>query len=366
MSPLAGKRVGLAVAMLFLVASSLDVPARGVPVLAAASVAPLTNQAADSVDTPSPPPVADPGSFIARCGASLCLHGQPFTLYGATMYRQFENLDWLIATAQDLHLNTIRVVNMFPQPYRGDPEVMIREEAAWQRADRAIAALATAGLHATLSLSDYRNYLLAAGRNPYTTDWGPFLDFVANRVNIVTGVRYGDDSTIALIALAGEVEAPTRSPRGVTTQQLTDFYARSLAEWRRLDDKHLISSGGLSYLNWNSGIDWQAIMALPLDDVCAIHVYSDGDLATTTPAVAEFCGALGKPWITEEFGVCRSTFYADTDRAARAQQVYTAQSQYHSAGILFWNLGPEVSDVTCDINAGFPLTYAVVRSNAQQ
>jgi hypothetical protein len=208
--------VRLALATLFLVAISAGLPSPGVPVLAAASVAPHSEQAADGVDTSNPWAVADPGSFVARRGASLCLHGQPFTLYGATMYGQFENPDWLIATAQDLHLNTIRVVNMFPQPYRGDPEVMVREAAAWQPADRAIAALATAGLHATLSVSDYRNYLLAAGGNPVRDQLGPLLEFVANRVSRATGVRCVDDSTIALIALAGEVEAPTRSSRGVT------------------------------------------------------------------------------------------------------------------------------------------------------
>jgi hypothetical protein len=96
-------------------------------------------------------------------------------------------------------------------------------------------------------------------------------------------------------------------------------------------------------------------MALPLDDVCAIHVYSDGDLATTTPAVAEFCGVLGKPWITEEFGVCRSVFHANIDRAARAQHAHTSQLPHQSGGSLFWNLGPAVSEATCDINAAFPL-----------
>ena len=46
----------------------------------------------------------------------------------------------------------------------------------------------------------------ARGLNPYTVDWVPFLTFVVSRVNTTSGIRYGDDRTIAMISFAGEVD----------------------------------------------------------------------------------------------------------------------------------------------------------------
>ena len=67
-------------------------------------------------------------------------------------------------------------------------------------------------------LETYRNLLATSGVNPYTADWRPFLDFVVNRRNSVTRIRYGDDPTIALVRVdANTVEYWTADePRAVT------------------------------------------------------------------------------------------------------------------------------------------------------
>lgn len=220
-----------------------------------------------------------------------------------------------------------------------------------------IAAAGGVGLKVILDLSTHRNLLANSGLNPYTHDWGPFIQFAANRRNTVTGARYGDDPTIALIAFAGEVE-PINTPDnrlGVTTTQVTTFFRNAFATWKRHDAMHPVSSGGLLHYGWDSGIDWRAIFAAA--DVCSIHNYSDGD-TSATPMVASYCASLGKPWITEEFGWERGV--GDAARAALFESIYTLQINHAAAGVAFWNLGGQTSSPTFDVNSSTPLTLDVV------
>jgi hypothetical protein len=193
--------------------------------------------------------------------------------------------------------------------------------------------------------------------------------FVTQRSNTVSGVRYADDPTIAVVAFAGEVE-PLNTPAnaiGITPQQVTSFFERTMGAWRAVDAHHLLSSGGLLQLDWDSGIDWRAIFGLADDDVCSIHDYSNADQMVTTPAVATYCGSLGKPWITEEFGWAQAT--GDATRAAAFSAMYALQVRYAAAGVAFWNLGTQMTGTggvveTHDVNPSTPLTWSVVQTNA--
>jgi hypothetical protein len=189
------------------------------------------------------------------------------------------------------------------------------------------------------------------------------VQFVTHRVNTVTGTVYANDPTIALVAFAGEVQRTGAGglPVRCTTSQITSFSARTLGQWRVQDPHHLLTTGGLLYLDVDSGIDWRAIAALPVVDVPAIHVYSTGDLLRTTPVFTAFARSLGKPWITEEFGGERSL--GDSARAAWFRTVYDAQAQYGSAGSAFWNLGAQTTSPTYDVSASTPLALAAVRSH---
>ena len=124
---------------------------------------------------------------------------------------------------------------------------------------------------------------------PVTTDRGPVPNFIATRVNTVTGVRYANDLTIAMVELWGEIPAPNYPKSVGTTLQITDFYARSLAEWKADAPHILASSGGLSYINdAHSGIDWRSIMANPDNASCDVEVNSTGDLSVSVPSVAAY------------------------------------------------------------------------------
>lgn len=303
-------------------------------------------------------PTAQPGR-ISVCGRALCLAGQPWYMHGASVLGGMDDTAATAARATSAGLNTIRAVNFLDE--RAVPATAAYDEWRWARLDRLIANAGLDGLKVILDLSTYRNMLANAGFNPYTHDWKTFVSFAANRRNTVTGVRYGDDSTIALVAIAGEVE-PINTPDnklGVTTSQVTEFFKRTFAQWRAVDTVHPVSSGGLLHYGWNSGIDWRAIFAAA--DVCSIHNYSAGDVAAT-PAIAAYCAGINKPWITEEFGW--DTSVGDASRAASFQSIYDLNRVNGSAGVAFWNLGPQTQMPTYDVNEATTLTLDTVRRNA--
>jgi hypothetical protein len=259
-------------------------------------------------------------------------------------------------------LNTVRLVNFLHED--GNPATAPYDEGSWRLVDEDIAQARTRGLLVILDLSTYRNLLQRHG-NPYTADWGLFLRWVAARRNTVAGTRYRDDPTIAMIALAGEVDGPNSSPGralGLTTKQLTDFYSRSAREWKAADPNHIVSTGGFLSLDWNSGIDWRAIGMLPAIDLLAIHVYSDNDRNITEPAVAAWALENGKAWFVEEFGETQSV--GDAWRAGYFRSVIAQARANGSAGVAFWNLGPEVVGGSHDVNPSTPLTWGTVKTAA--
>ena len=130
------------------------------------------------------------------CGTGLCLNGQRFVIKGATAYGQYGDPTSEIALAKSAGINTLELVE-----FDSDYHVLSDTESSdtWDRADAYIAAAGKAGLHVILNLSEYGQSLRAAGDNPETADWGPYLSFVARRVNTVSGETYGTDPTIAMV-----------------------------------------------------------------------------------------------------------------------------------------------------------------------
>jgi Cellulase (glycosyl hydrolase family 5) len=329
------------------------------------TVAPTVQPTATPAPSASPASSATPAvptSFVTNCGTYLCLGGSRWRLYAGSDLGGLDDADARSAIAVAGGLNTIRVVNFLDEG--GVPSTAAYDPWHWQRVDKAIASARANGLHVLLDLSTYRNLLWNAGLNPYVVDWQPFLQFVAQRTNSITGVRYASDPTIALIAFAGEVEPvnSTSNARGVTTAQVTSFFERSFAEWKAMDANHLVSPGGFLQIDWNSGIDWKTIFALSDNDVCSIHDYSNADRTITTPAVSAYCGSIARPWITEEFGWEQSV--GDSTRASLFQSMFDTQTAYHSAGVGFWNLGTQLGGTTYDVNSSTSLTWSVVRANA--
>jgi hypothetical protein len=318
--------------------------------------------------TPSPTPTpTPPSSFVTVCGLRLCVNGQPFEVKGATAYGQYQNPTTEVSLAKQGGLNTLELVE-FDTLYHQLSDT--QSSATWTRVDAFIAAARAGGVHVILNLSEYGQSLQAAGQD-VTTNWGPYLSFIANRVNTVTGVRYADDPTIAMVELWGEIPAPAFPNPVGTTQQVTDFYQRTLAQWKALAPNILVSSGGFSYINYaNSGIDWRTIMADPNNAVCGMEINSLNDRDITVANVSSYCQSIGKPWFLAAWSSCigagsgGNTFVDDAAMAVHAQDMLAiaagaAPALAPALGSDFWNLGPKTAP-TCDIGPQFPLTWAAV------
>ncbi len=350
------------------------------------------------------------GGFVQASGASLVLDGQPFEIFGASIYQTSNHghtadPDQVFGWAADANLNTLRLSDIFNQT-SNDPGAPYAE-ADWQWIDGLIARAGEAGMKVILDLSSYRNWLVwssqidhgwvvncqanqdrtpvdYAALDPYTVahraDWTTFMTFVANRVNTVTGITYRKDPTILVVSIAGEPIGPGYGECGKASseQELTDFFVWALAEWKSLDPHHLRSTGGLSGtyagLDGNgdpilSGqqVDGIALFGLADNTLPSLHTYppqttqlplADGQ----TPVLAPVAQALGKPWFTEEFGFRQEE--GDAFRASEFDAIFAAQTTYGSVGSLFWNLGPEVGVGTFDVNPSTPLTWARILAEA--
>ncbi len=299
-------------------------------------------------------------------------------MYGSTIYNPgltpylsgINNPSGTIDLVNQAHLNTIRITNFLDR--EGDPSTAPYDATRWAKVDAMIAAAYAAGLHVILGISDYRSMLWNNCINPYTADWTNFITFVANRVNTVTHVAYKNDPTIAFVSIAGEplsVGAHTFTAKvtghsctlSYTTQQLTGFYRSTTTVWQHQQPSVLVNSGGLTYLDLDdSGIDWQAIFALPTVAFCDIKTY--GGMLAWAPNAVSYCQSLGKPIVDEEFGWRQSV--GDRVRSQKFADTYSALRSMHFAGVAFWNLGYQLGGSSYEVNPATHYTFAVVRSNA--
>jgi hypothetical protein len=130
---------------------------------------------------------------------------------------------------------------------------------------------------------------------------------------------------------------------------------------RAADANHLISTGGLLYLDWNSGIDWRTIFGLPNISLANVHIYSDGD-RSMMPTVASWARTNNKPFVNEEFGFKQEM--GDQARAEAFRDVYEHSRAGNAAGVIFWNLGAEIGPWSHDVGPQTPITWETVRDNA--
>lgn len=303
--------------------------------------------------------------WITASDHQLVLHDRPWVMSAASVYNGFADPAAVVQLAGLVGINTFRIIGWMPE--QGDPEVMPYSETIWVGVDEMVSAARNASLRVILDLSTYRNVLVNAGIDPYTSDWTRFLEFVAGRQNSVTGTLYRDDPTIALVSFAGEVPdlRGDENQFGTTPSEVVGFFDRTLETWRSLAPKHLRSPGGLIHCHERAtGIDWRAIFTLPAVDVPAIHTYSYADFGISLPAVAKFCRDLKKPWINEEFGFQQEV--GDEKRATDMSEVYEISRRWRAAGIGFWNLGTEVRGGSFDVNEAGPTTLAAVRDASQR
>ena len=299
---------------------------------------------------------------VRTCGTHLCIGDQRWIMRIATIYGSLDDPGPAIDMAKAAGANTIRITDFLS--YGINSAQAVELEAAWQRVDNVIDLAAKANMRLLLDLSPLRNLMLVEGLNPYVRDWTPYLTKAATRINTITGVAYRDDPTIALVSMAGEVEPPhgDAKPSLPTTRQVTQFFRTTLDTWSILAPDTLVNAGGLLHTDWDSGLDWKAIYALPGNDLCAVHVYSDESLKSGIIPVADYCAKLGKPWIMEETGIPYQR--GDAVRAAWFRNVMKASWRNGAAGVGVWNIGGDTvgpGGTTYDINPTQPQTWYAVQ-----
>lgn len=288
-------------------------------------------------------------------------------MFGASVLFAIDDPEPTLRLVPQAGLNTIRIVDEIDWK---SPDLLgaLFDEHHWAKVDGLLALARDRGLHVILDVSSVRNLYLEHRMNPYVVDWDPFVRFVTSRVNTVTGVAYRDDPTIAMVSVAGEVDGLDQpGPLFPTPSELVEFYRRTFAQFRQADSNHLLSTGGLTHLDYPADIPWRELFALDDCDVVAIHTYSRGDEQLALPVVAAEAAAIGKPWINEEFGFKQSM--GDPDRAAATDRVYSESAAHGAAGVSVWNLGPQVQASpgvaeSYDINESTPLTLAVMRRHS--
>ena len=311
-------------------------------------------------------------TYISISGQNFVYNNNPIHSYGSTMYPHWNYngtlhrgggwtytafksyIDQIVSMAQQAHLNTLRPTNFFDGTTYGD----WYNATIWSNMDYLFQEAASHGMFVILDLSSFRDKTLKQGIYPY--DPSPYtaaFSWVAS--------RYAGNSALLNYAIAGEVACPAGSDplRPTSTQALTDYYQVLSDTLHAADPNHLISSGGLSHLNQaDCGIDWKSIFSLPHINMAAIHVYSDNDRTITMPMVAEWAASNGKPFTVEEFGFLQGK--GDAQRSADFQNMYTLGRQFGVTSMIFWNLGPEVSPSSYEVNPDTPLTWDTIIRNA--
>jgi endo-1,4-beta-mannosidase len=309
-----------------------------------------------------------------RSGKVLQVNGTTWHAFGASVYGQIDSSGKRgaeITLAVNAHLNFIRIVNWLDES-SNNPDVAAYDGTRWGYVDDMIKRASDAGLKVLLDFATFRNMILqGASTNPYSsgqyTRWNTFIDFVMNRTNTVSGLRYGDDTTIAIVSIAGEPAAPlgTDTNKPANTAELSNFYSHMSARIKAAAPNLLTCPGGFLFLDWNSGIDYQAIGNDANMDINALHPYGSADRTISVPNMASWSNSANKPWMWEEFGYDTNT-NTDSQRSAGMQSGYSLATSNNACGIGFWNLGPGSGSGgdSYDVNASNTLTWATVLSNA--
>lgn len=322
--------------------------------------------------TPGPSTPFPPGTYVSLSGQNFVDGTTVIHPYGSTFYPHWQYggaihrgsgwaiaafksyIDQIIEMAQQAHLNTLRPTNYFDGVAYGDWQ----NATVWSNMDYLFQQASLHHMYIILDLSSFRDKTLKQGLYPYDpSQYAAEFSWVAR--------RYARSPALLYYAIAGEVKCPTSSDpqRPTSTQALTNYY-RVLSEALYMaDPHHLISSGGLSYLNEsNCGIDWQSIFSLPHINMATIHVYSDNDRNITMPMVSQWAASNQKPFVVEEFGFRQGD--GDATRASEFEHMYTLGKQYGAAAIVFWNLGPEEDPTSYEVNPNTPLTWNTIIQNA--
>lgn len=165
--------------------------------------------------------------------------------------------------------------------------------------------------------------------DPRTTrDYRRWVEYIVNRTNPRTGLRYRDDPTIMAWELANEANAKPDKLRLRWTAEMAGYV-------KQQDPNHLVASG-------NASVDIRRFdISLPAIDFGTWHGYPKYlgiGVDELDNMIRQYCDAAAtyqKPVLLEEFGFARSN---PNQAAAYAKWLNTVTEHPSCAGWLVWRL----------------------------
>ncbi|WP_254450282.1 cellulose binding domain-containing protein [Cohnella herbarum] len=312
---------------------------------------------------------AAPAGFVTTSGGKFKLNGNDFYFSGTNnyylLYQSQAMVDDVFSDAVAMNLKVLRMWgwingnstnNVVLQPSPG-----VFNEAGFTKMDYAIYKAGQSGIKLVIpfinnwddfgGMNTYVNWFGAGSHDAFYTNaqvkqaYKNYVNYVLNRTNTYSGIKYKDDPTIMTWELANEPRAQTDK----TGNTLVNWADEMSAYIKSLDPNHLVAVGDEGFYNipgnsdypygGGEGVDWTRLIALPNIDYGTYHLYPNHWNETAqwgNTWIANHINdgaAAGKPVVLEEFGL--------TDPSTR-DSVYATWlgivNQLGGAGDQFWIL----------------------------
>ena len=201
-----------------------------------------------------------------------------------------------------------------------------------------------------------------------------YVNFVLNRVNHYTGIRYRDDPYIFGWEVMNE---PRYQGYGddLTSNVLRGWMDRVGQFIKARDPNHLITSGieghGTKYgYGGNEGNDFVTIHASPYIDFCSAHLFPTESWANFNVAQTQ---ALLAAWKTDCQGTLNKplfigAFDVDTYHGTRASwwtSIFSSIQSLNISGSAFWWFEPSAIDSTYGVQVTDTAELTVFKSHSQ-
>jgi len=344
-------------------------------------------QGCDSSNNPTidpeltPPVITPPKSdnlFAGRENGNLILEGKKYQFQGTNNYymhyKSDAMIDDVLINAVAMNIDVIRIWgyldgendhNVDMQPKLGVYTPREGMGDGWERLDYTIKKAGELGIKLVIAMTNnwddfggipqYVKWLNLNHHDDFYTDesaktaYKNYVNHLINRVNTYTNVAYKNDPVIMTWELINEPRAESDSTKKILTTWADEMstYVKSL------DENHLVALGSEGFFNrdhtnWayngTSGVDWEAILALPNIDYGTVHLYPEhwGLEDQVEPWGKQWIidhieagKKIGKPVVLEEYGV---TAGGSENRAFVYESWTNAVYDNEGAGSMFWIL----------------------------
>lgn len=279
-----------------------------------------------------------PTGFVYSQDSKFMLDGKEFKFAGANSYYMVTNPDKIKATFEDYKNLKLKVMRIWAFADGCESALQttpgVYNENIFKNLDLVLATAKETGIKVVLT---FVNYWDAYGGMPQYVKWAggsnvdefytnakckqwykDYVNYIVNRTNTITGVKYKDSPEIFSWNLTNEARCPSDAS-GDTLYN----WVKEMSEYlKSVDPNHMISLGDEGFLknadpaDWtvdgSNGVDGSRILSLPTIDYDTYHLYptawgmAGNYLAWGDQWIKDHIAlahAKGKPAVFEEFGL---------------------------------------------------------------